>query len=47
VPLQHTLVDEDKPVRLKAHARLAQSGPLVTLPSDLGTPLLAGQQRFF
>jgi hypothetical protein len=32
---------------LKTHARLAQPDPLITLQSDVGTILLAGQQCFF
>ena len=41
------LVDKDQTMGLNAHARLAQPDPLVTLLSDVGTILLAGQQCFF
>ena len=41
------LVDKDQAMGLNAHARLAQPDPLVTLLSDVGTILLAGQQCFF
>jgi hypothetical protein len=34
-------------MRLQAHQRLAQSGPLIALVRDLGAALFAGLQRFF
>jgi hypothetical protein len=40
-------IDKDQTMGLKAHARLAQPDPLIALPGDVGTALLAGQQRFF
>ena len=41
------LVDEDQPMRLKPHPRLALGLPFLARLADVGTILLAGQQRFF
>lgn len=41
------LVDEDQPSRIKPHARLPDPCPFITRLANVGTLLLAGQQRFF
>ena len=41
------LVQEDEPVRLKPHLRLANAGPFLARLLDVGAILLAGPQSFF
>ncbi|WP_287364958.1 hypothetical protein [Mesorhizobium sp.] len=40
-------VDEHQPVRLKPYPRLTPGLPFLPRLADVGTILLAGQQRFF
>ena len=47
VGLGAALVDEDQPVRLLAHARLALGMPVLASLTHVGAPLFAGLQRFF
>jgi hypothetical protein len=42
-----SLVQEDYPVWLKPHDRLARRGPFLARPLDLGPIMLAGPQSFF
>ncbi len=46
-PLRPGPVDEDEAMRLKPHPGLARGYPFVARLFDVGTILLAGQQRFF
>ena len=41
------LVQEDQPVRLKPHGRLARQGPFLARLLDVGPIMLAGPQSFF
>ena len=41
------LVQEDQPVGLKPHLRLANAGPFFARLLDVGTIVLAGAQNFF
>jgi hypothetical protein len=40
-------VEEDQPVRLKPHLRLADAAPFLARLLDVGAVLLAGPQTFF
>jgi hypothetical protein len=44
VPLQHTLIDKDQPLRIEV---MLQGLPSLPSASDIGTSLFKGEQRFF
>jgi len=41
------LVEEDQPMRLKTHLRLANADPFLARLFDVGPIVLAGSQSFF